>query len=94
MSIKEQMGAAKAYIQAEEYEKARGILKDIKHPTAEKWLDQLNRQHPPKKLRQSNRIILYIILIVIFALIIAWLISQANARTASFNINALISHIL
>lgn len=49
MSIKEQMESAKAYIADGQYDKARKILKKIEHPTAEKWLRQLNDKYPQKK---------------------------------------------
>ena len=42
-NTKEKMKRAKTYIQSGEYEKAKRILVTVDHPTADKWLDKLNR---------------------------------------------------
>jgi hypothetical protein len=44
--LKEQIATAKAYIKDREYDKAREILKQIEHPTAQKWLNQLDKKYP------------------------------------------------
>ena len=37
-ALKDQFAQAKAFINLEQYDKARAILKTIDHPTATKWL--------------------------------------------------------
>ncbi len=46
--MEDKMRSAKAYVQDGQIDKARKILKSIHHPTAEKWLKQLDEKHPPK----------------------------------------------
>lgn len=44
---KAKFAAAKELIQEHKYDEARAILRSIDHPTAHKWLAQLNRLNPP-----------------------------------------------
>jgi cobalamin biosynthesis protein CobD/CbiB len=75
MSVKEQMAIAKAYIKDKQYDKARKILKGIQHPTAEKWLNQLNKKYPQKvsKYKKTTRIMGAIIvsIVIVFVVLIA-----------------------
>ena len=47
-----QLAHAKQLIQAKQYEEARALLITIDHPTADKWLDRLNKI--PKAARAST----------------------------------------
>ena len=66
----DQFMVAKQYIRLSEYDKARRILKGMQHPTADKWLRNLNRRHPPKN--QWVTVIVVVILAVVVGLLIAW----------------------
>ncbi len=46
--VKVQLAQVKKLIEDEQYEQARQMLMGISHPTATKWLDQLNAKYPPK----------------------------------------------
>ncbi len=55
---KVQLEAAKALIEEKRYAEARALLETIDHPTATKWLSQLDKIAPvvaPKKARRKNR---------------------------------------
>jgi len=62
-TIKEQMASAKAYIQNEQYDDARRILRTIDHPTAQQWLAKLNDKHPPQ--RQRHKLVLFLLMCVV-----------------------------
>lgn len=73
-ALKDKFAKAKAFINLEQYDKARAILKTIDHPTATKWLAQLDVIAPKKRQIPRIRIvagcfILLLICIAFFALI-------------------------
>jgi hypothetical protein len=72
---KEMMQSAKAYIKSGQYNKARSILIKIDHPTADKWLAQLNKKHPKPKQRG-----LIALSIVTFTLLILIVVFTAYVR--------------
>jgi hypothetical protein len=67
---REKMAAAKQLIQEKKYTEARVILRTIDHPTARKWLVQLDQRAPQKKAGGSYLVIASIALLVV-AIVIA-----------------------
>lgn len=65
---KAQLQAAKALIEEKRYDEARALLETIDHPTATKWLNQLDKiapvTKPAKKRRMSRRT--YILVVALF----------------------------
>jgi hypothetical protein len=51
---KAKLAAAKELIQERRYEEAKAILRTVNHPTAYKWLSQLDARMPPPPPPQLN----------------------------------------
>ncbi len=76
----EQFAAAKAYIQAKEYDKARRILKRIQHPKADEWLSKID-QMPEMKAKRRRQIVMLVLIgvsIVIIAVAATYLSQTIN----------------
>lgn len=86
MSINEQMAAARAYIEAGQYDDARRILKKVDHPKAKEWLRKLNEKHPPKRT-SSWKIVLLIVGIVIIVVTGVLYANDDAKRRARFEIS-------
>lgn len=75
---KSQLAAAKMLIEEKRYDEARALLETIDHPTATKWLKQLDKvapsAGPKKKRRMSWRA--YILVAAMFACIGVYLIGS------------------
>jgi predicted negative regulator of RcsB-dependent stress response len=48
MTTKERMMKAKQLIEAQRYDEAKAILMTVDHPTADKWLEKLNKYSTKK----------------------------------------------
>lgn len=53
--MQEKLEAAREYIKLKQYDKARAILEKIEHPTADKWLKQLNERDTDYQLAVRQR---------------------------------------
>lgn len=87
MKTREKMLQARDLIKKEQYDKARKVLKNIDHPTAQSWLAKLNEIAPPKA---SNRgwhisfgamVALVVVILVVGVLAIGMQSANGRVRT-------------
>lgn len=80
MDTRQQLESAKALVQAQQYDKARHILRTIQHPRQKDWLaqvDRLEQAHTPKKRGNTLRNLMgFIVLLLLF---IVWIGAQDQA---------------
>lgn len=77
MTPKEKMQRAKELIQQKKYAEARKILKTVDHPTAEKWLAQIDKMAPAKRQPSSGGgylIIGGVVIVIILFVVVAFVV--------------------
>lgn len=90
MNTREQLEQAKALIQAKRYDEARRILVLTDHPTADKWLAQLDRIAPVRKSSSVQPIILFAggLVIVSLVLLLVFFVSRPKPEAAPIIVTA------
>lgn len=92
-SVKEQLQQARDLIQQERYNEARRILRKVDHPTAQKWLDQLDTlegKRAPASRSRSGRggarrvLVRLLMVVVVFGLIAGIYVLYENGTLSQF----------
>ena len=78
------MMEAKKYIELQEYDKARKILKGVQHPKAQEWLSKIDQRYPEKKTAFDWKLPLFVVSLSIALVIVigvAFSVLQDNSSS-------------
>jgi hypothetical protein len=90
MSTRDQFRNARAYIDAEDYQSARRILRQIDHPQATEWLQRIDQLDPRGSQKTLGYILGALSLVATFIAIFAFIAIVANPANALIGAFALL----